>query len=128
MIEENLEIIPTNPILYVFEMHKVDAFMLSINSIPPEEIGSYLVWNALQKEELLYSSTSGGEVYKHKEVFCLQTDFKEEHAALRQAAEQQSVFYCPILEHDKKFINEFFGLPSERSPEYQDYLISINKA
>ena len=125
MFEDNENIIPTFPVLYVFAMDKVSDFMQAIQSIPSEEIGSYSVWNANQKESILYSS-EGNEIANYKTVFCLQTDFKEEHEFLRLAAESQSLFYYPIYEEDKIFINMFFD-KTIRTESYYNYVNSINK-
>ena len=121
------EVLPNNDVLYIFSMDKAPAFMQALNSLPSEEIGAFSVWNATRQKALLFESENN-KIYDLEPVFCLSTDFREEHAELRAAAEAESLFYYPIYEDDKRLINEFFGLPEEQSQEFRDYLFEIGKS
>lgn len=117
---------PLNNVLYVFSLDKAEAFMQALQSVPTEEIGNFETWNATRQTALLFEQADN-KIYDLQPVFCLSTDFREEHAALRTAAEAESLFYYPIYDEDKRLINEFFGLPENQSQEYIAYMQSIGK-
>lgn len=114
-------------VVYVFGIDKADAFINALQSIPSEEIGFLQVWTALKKKKLLFSDEKLGNIFDFEPVFCLQTDFKEEHAFLRKRAESESLFYHPVYDDNKQMINLFFELDEQRPQFFVEYMQSIGK-
>lgn len=112
--------------LYVFDLSKAEQFRSLLESVPKEEIGSFQVWTATVKRNVLFEEEQRGSIFDIQPVFCLQVDFKEEHQHLRQLAEQESLFYIKDNPEDRSLINMFFG-SQERDSRYYEYLNSINK-
>jgi hypothetical protein len=125
-MEETQE--PLNNVLYVFGMEAAALFTAALMQIPTDEIGRYSVWNALKVKEKIFESEENGKIYRYETVWCLLTDFRDEHAHLRANAEANSLFYAPDNLSDRTLINEFFNaVPEDYSESLQSYMQSIGK-
>jgi hypothetical protein len=120
---------PLNNVIYVFGMEAASLFTAALTQIPTDEIGRYSVWNALKVKEKIFESEEHGKIYRYETVWCLLTDFRDEHAHLRAQAEANSLFYAPDDPTNRSLINEFFNtVPEDYSETLQDYLSEIGKA
>ena len=126
-METQEEIIERNLVNYVFAMDKAALFIAALSTVPAEEIGFLQVWNAQKVQSKLFEQGEN-KLFEYTPVWCMQVDFKPEHAAFRAQAESESLFYVPDDTSDRTLINEFFNTPpNEYSLTLTNYLQSISK-